>query len=274
MKKLGNKKKVISILLVMSMCFLLSVSIFATNTFAQTIEEYSNLESTMSSEEEFSSRSLLSAANALGYTVTLSSTPQYYQFDINIMKISRPTTMTFTMTNVRTRDNKKISEYKKVITVNKLGRQSFKWYLPISSTVEERMTCNLSWSNLFSRGSETGTIIRMNTDGGAYNKLLALDGHRHHIPSQAALKDNNINTNTAPAIRMTVADHKRTATYGNTLKSKTFVLQEKILLKQGKFLVAQALGIKDVKMLFPGSTKYDKALEKMVSYTRSLGYKK
>ena len=53
MKKLGNKKKVISILLVMSMCFLLSVSIFATNTFAQTIEEYSNLESTMSSETEF-----------------------------------------------------------------------------------------------------------------------------------------------------------------------------------------------------------------------------
>lgn len=71
---------------------------------------------------------------------------------------------------------------------------------------------------------------------------------------------------------MIKADHKRTASNGNSNSAKEFRKKEKEKVDKGYFLAAQNLGIKDVKTLF--GPKYDTAINQMIKYTKSLGYTK
>lgn len=75
-----------------------------------------------------------------------------------------------------------------------------------------------------------------------------------------------------PCVRMITADHKKTASYGNSTSAKAFRKKEKEKIYKNEFLAAQQLGVLDVQGKF--GIKYNAAISDMIVYTKKLGYKK
>ena len=112
---------------------------------------------------------------------------------------------------------------------------------------------------------------RYNFAGGRYASMQALGGQRHHMPSSKALSTTGVlSQNDGAAVRMITTDHYRTASYGNTDAAVSFRTKEITQINNGKFLAAQKLGITDLQSNF--GSKYDKAINEMVAYTRGLGF--
>ena len=64
--------------------------------------------------------------------------------------------------------------------------------------------------------------------------------------------------NDGPAIRMEPADHKKTASWGNSNEAKDFRAEQGRLAGEGRIDDAIQMGIDDVVEQFPG--KYDEAI--------------
>ena len=62
-----------------------------------------------------------------------------------------------------------------------------------------------------------------------------------------------------PAISMSQADHKNTASFGRKAGSDQYRADQKALLKQGKFQEAFDMDVADIKSKFPG--KYDLSIK-------------
>lgn len=109
---------------------------------------------------------------------------------------------------------------------------------------------------------------RGNFAGGKYSSLSALGGHRHHIPAKGSLSG-VVSESNGPAIRMTIDDHKRTASYGSSTSAKEYRAKQASLIKAGKFRQAQDMDINDIKNKF--GSKYNGAINEAIAYTKKLG---
>lgn len=103
--------------------------------------------------------------------------------------------------------------------------------------------------------------------GGAHKVVRKLKGHHsHHMPSDSA---SHLHRSDGPSIAMTVADHKKTATFGNRAGAEPFRRKQAELIKQGRFSDAQRMDIEDIRSKF--GSKYDEAIGQMLEYTRKKG---
>lgn len=148
------------------------------------------------------------------------------------------------------------------------GTSTHTWTIPKTDTVQEQVELN---GTIGAYKINTTTTKRYNFVGGKYSSIKPLDGERHHMPSKAAAKS-MVSYTIGPAIRMVKGDHTRTASWGKSSAAATFRANEQKLVKSGSFLAAQKLGIKDVQSKF--GTKYNKAINQMVAYTKTLGFKR
>lgn len=208
--------------------------------------------------------------NQLLYSLTPTSTGYYVTFkNIGVDKIS---TCTFTLSITDVKGNP-VASKSATLSNLKVGDTKYTWTRAKSDTVQETIKIKGSAKDGKETFIITGSTVRYNFTGGQYSKFKPLGGERHHMPSVTALTQGKaLSRSTGPCIRMLIADHHRTASYGSTASAVNFRTNESTLVKQGKFLAAQKLGINDIQKKF--GTKYNAAIDKMVSYTKGLGYTK
>lgn len=100
-------------------------------------------------------------------------------------------------------------------------------------------------------------VVDVEKHGGRYGDLMAEGAHRHHMPAKQAspLKEAD-----APAIRMSLSDHRKTASYGGRKGSTQQAYRDKQagLIQQGKFDEAFLMDVNDIQSKF--GNKYDNAI--------------
>ncbi len=88
---------------------------------------------------------------------------------------------------------------------------------------------------------------RYNFEAKPYNSFSANGGHRHHFIPAASLNANGFNSDTAYCIRMMVADHQKTGSFG----SSSYVANITNLLSSRKYQEALQTEVNDLQ------SKYD-----------------
>jgi filamentous hemagglutinin len=90
----------------------------------------------------------------------------------------------------------------------------------------------------------------------------------HHCPAKGCYDGAPISTKAGPAIKMTPADHARTASHGNSAKAVAYREKQEELLRQGKLMEAIDMDIRDIRSKF--GDKYDGAIKQMLDYASKL----
>ncbi len=101
-------------------------------------------------------------------------------------------------------------------------------------------------------------------DGGRYGDLIK-ENHEgkeiHHIPADSA---SPLEKNDGPAIVMDEADHRKTASCGNSKEACEYREKQKELIEKGKFEQAMRMDYKDLHDKF--GNKYDAAYREAYNY--------
>lgn len=87
----------------------------------------------------------------------------------------------------------------------------------------------------------------------------------HHMPADST---SDLERNDGPAIKMEKADHRQTASCGNSREAREYRAQQKELIEQGKFREALQMDIDDIHEKF--GDKYDDAISEMLEYVDKL----
>ena len=119
-------------------------------------------------------------------------------------------------------------------------------------------------------GAESAVGEMAARKGGSYAECrkVSLEGEEvHHMPAKSA---SNLEVNDGPAIRMDAADHRQTASCGNSIEAREYREIQRGLIEEGKFREAIQMDIDDIRMHF--GDKYDDAIEEMLSYAAERGY--
>ena len=122
-----------------------------------------------------------------------------------------------------------------------------------------------------------GEALEERKTGGTYGDLIANDqwgGHLeehpphevHHMPADSV---NGLERNDGPAIVMEKADHRQTASCGNSLEAREYRAKQKELIEQGKFDEAMQMDIDDIREKF--GDKYDNAIAQMQEAAKEKG---
>lgn len=200
--------------------------------------------------------------------IIVSITPKASSYSITVYNIGIDTVDSITLKANVTRNNGTfLKKNSKTFYNVKPGSKTWTWNTKKGDTVQEHITVKASAVDGSSKISASGSTVRYNFAGGKYGTMKAYDGHRHHMPSKSV---DGLSDYMGAAIRMIAAEHKNTASYGNTPSAKSFRAKERDLVQQGKFLQAQQLGINDIQTKY--GAKYNAAINDMISYTKSLGY--
>ena len=88
----------------------------------------------------------------------------------------------------------------------------------------------------------------------------------HHMPANDI---NGLSVNDGPAIVMDKADHRQTASCGNSLEAREYRAKQEALIKEGKFEEAMQMDIDDIHEKF--GDKYDDAIAQMTEKAREKG---
>lgn len=111
---------------------------------------------------------------------------------------------------------------------------------------------------------ETGSV-----GGGSYSdvkKATNSNTHEvHHIPADSVSK---LERNDGPAIKMEIADHRKTASWGCSREAKVYRAEQKKLIDEGKFKEAVQMDIKDIHSKF--DDKYNNDIDQMLKYVDKL----
>lgn len=83
----------------------------------------------------------------------------------------------------------------------------------------------------------------------------------HHMPANDV---NGLSLNDGPAIKMEKADHRETASCGNSREAREYRAKQQELIDQGKFREALQMDIDDIQEKF--GDKYDDAIAEMIEY--------
>lgn len=107
------------------------------------------------------------------------------------------------------------------------------------------------------QAKQTERIAQNAKQGGRYEDLIADGAHRHHMPSKQA---SPLAEADGPAIRMSPADHRRTASYGGGPDSPQQAYRDKQrqLISEGRFDDAFLMDVDDIQSKF--GNKYDDAI--------------
>ncbi|WP_016799222.1 RHS repeat-associated core domain-containing protein [Vibrio cyclitrophicus] len=104
------------------------------------------------------------------------------------------------------------------------------------------------------------------TKGGAHGKVKGIPGNEsHHMPADSV---SPLSKNKGPAVSMDKADHRQTASWGNSKEARTYRQQQKELIEKGDFRGAQQMDINDVQSKF--GSRYDSGIKQMQDYTDTL----
>jgi len=96
--------------------------------------------------------------------------------------------------------------------------------------------------------------------------LPAEDGkEKHHMPSD---NSTDISFRDGPCISMDKADHRETASCGNSKEAQEYRDKQSELIKEGKFEEALQMDIDDLQDKF--GDKYDDAIAEMKEYAEQL----
>ena len=106
-------------------------------------------------------------------------------------------------------------------------------------------------------------------EGGSYKEVArdceGGDYEVHHMPADSV---SYLDRNDGPAIRMEKADHRQTASCGNSREAREYRAKQKELIDQGKFREAIQMDIDDIREKF--GNKYDGAIKEMLKYVDKL----
>lgn len=132
--------------------------------------------------------------------------------------------------------------------------------------------------NLSTEGVDAGGEgLEERKQGGLYGELTKNDqwgGHLeeypphevHHMPPDSV---NGLERNDGPAIVMEKADHRQTASCGNSLEAREYRAKQKEAIDQGKFKEAMQMDIDDIHEKF--GDKYDIAIAQMQEAAKDKG---
>lgn len=105
--------------------------------------------------------------------------------------------------------------------------------------------------------------------GGSYKEVYRFgEGENtevHHMPADSI---SELPRSDGPAIRMEKADHRMTASCGNSMEAREYRAEQKRLIDEGKFREALQMDIDDIHDKF--GDKYDKGISQMKDYVDSL----
>lgn len=94
------------------------------------------------------------------------------------------------------------------------------------------------------------------------------DKEIHHMPAKSSYRDSGLDENDGPCIVMDKADHRQTASCGNSKEAIEYRKKQEDLIKQGKFEEAMEMDIKDIRSKF--GSKYDNQISEMKKYVEKL----
>ena len=119
-------------------------------------------------------------------------------------------------------------------------------------------------------------VLGLSKQGGGSHKetrLLSLGGEVNHMPAFASYKNIpniGIAFGEGTSTWMEILDHRDTASWGNSKKSKIWKKVQEDLILRGKFGKAMEMDIKDVKRKF--GTKYNQGMREMIDYAKDKGF--
>lgn len=87
----------------------------------------------------------------------------------------------------------------------------------------------------------------------------------HHIPPDCVT---DLSRRDGPAIRMDKADHRMTASCGNSFETRQYIYKQRQLINEGRFSEAVKMDIDDIRSKF--GDKYDDAINEMLEYIDKL----
>ena len=104
--------------------------------------------------------------------------------------------------------------------------------------------------------------------GGAYRDIRGMRGYEaHHVPGNAVSRHSR---GDGPAVAMLKEDHRKILTSRGGKTAVAFRKRQSEHIAQGDFAAAMQMDIDKIRDLFGG--KYDDAIEKALSYGRSMGF--
>ena len=110
---------------------------------------------------------------------------------------------------------------------------------------------------------------RTEKKGGSYGEILKERRGEsieiHHMPADSI---SNLERYKGPAIEMEKADHRQTASWGNSREAREYRMRQRELIDQGKFREALQMDIDDIREKF--GDKYDDAISEMLEYVKKL----
>ena len=150
---------------------------------------------------------------------------------------------------------------------------------PISDTANSSSVSNASVTEpLVSQGlngitwgeeNPTGNVTGQKKAGGRFGDVFVEgEGSKyevHHIPADSASPLNRMD---GPAIKMDKADHRQTASCGNSREAREFRATQKELIDCGSFDAAVQMDLEDIEVKF--GSKYDSAINEMLEYIEQL----
>lgn len=108
-----------------------------------------------------------------------------------------------------------------------------------------------------------------NTQGGSYGELKAREDRegkeRHHMPADSV---NGLERDDGPAVVMDAADHRQTASCGNSKEAQEYRAAQGKLIEEGKFREAYKMDVDDIRAKF--GSKYDEAIAQADKYIDKL----
>jgi hypothetical protein len=87
----------------------------------------------------------------------------------------------------------------------------------------------------------------------------------HHMPANDV---NGLSLYDGPAIKMEAADHRQTASCGNSIEARKYRAKQKELIDSGRFKEAFRMDVKDIRSKF--GSKYDTAINQALQYVNKL----
>lgn len=151
-------------------------------------------------------------------------------------------------------------------TKQKLEVKDYHEIKPESSiTIEESRSF---WDNLFS-SEILEDDVEHEKKGGSYGEVFKEgEGDKyeiHHMPADSTTK---LERNDGPAIKMEKADHRLTASCGNSREAREYRAIQKECIDKGNFREALQMDIDDIHEKF--GDKYDDAISEMLEYVDKL----
>lgn len=118
---------------------------------------------------------------------------------------------------------------------------------------------------LYSRDIKESTEILGGRYRDVFKEGLGDKYEVHHMPPDSV---NGLERLDGPAIRMEKADHRQTASCGNSIEARMYRAEQKELIEKGDFKTALQMDIDDIHSKF--GDKYDKGIERVEKYAKTL----